>query len=81
MLTTNSRQAMPILVDLLQASTDDVRRFAVFHIGEPGLRSKEIQPEIIHEIIKLQSDSNNSVRAELAHTLGKIHILNWFFPR
>ena len=71
-LSVNSRQAMPIFVDLLQAEKIDTRRFAVFNIGELGLRGKEIQPEIVREIIKLEGDPSPDVRAELAHTLGKI---------
>jgi len=71
--SVNSRQVMPILVDLLQADVSETRRFALFQIGELGLRGKEIYPDIVRELTKLETDLSADVRKELAHTLGKIH--------
>jgi hypothetical protein len=71
-LSVNSRQTMPILVDLLHAD-DETRVFAVFNIGELGLRGKEIQPEVVLELMRLVEDPSSDVRAQLAHTLGKIY--------
>lgn len=72
-LSVNSRQVMPILVDLLHADTTETRRFALFHIGELGLRGKEVHADIVRVLTELEGDASASVRAELAHTLGKIH--------
>jgi len=72
-LSVNSRQVMPILVDLLHADVINTRRIAIFNIGELGLRSKEIHPDIVRALTKLETDPIPGVRAELAHTLGKIH--------
>jgi hypothetical protein len=72
-LSVNSRQAMPIFLDLLHVDVDDTRQFAIFQIGELGLRGKEIPIEIVRAITKLQIDQSSTVRAALAHTLGKIH--------
>jgi hypothetical protein len=72
-LSVNSRQIMPIFLDLLQADASDTRYFALFHIGELGLRGKEIHPDVVRAITKLERDPNASVRGQLAHTLGKIH--------
>jgi hypothetical protein len=72
-LSVNSRQVMPILVDLLQAGVSETRRFAVFQIGELGLRGKEIHPSIVRALTKLETDPSAGVRQQLAHTLGKIH--------
>lgn len=71
-LSVNSRQAMPIFLDLLHADVIDTRRLAVFHIGELGLRGKEIPVETVRVLTQLQNDRSPVVRAELAHTLGKI---------
>jgi HEAT repeat protein len=72
-LSVNSRQVMPIFVDLLQADVNETRCFAVFQIGELGLRGKEIHPSIVRALTKLEADPSADVRAQLAHTLGKIH--------
>jgi len=72
-LSVNSRQVMPILVDLLHSDVITTRLFALFQIGELGLRGKEIHPNIVRALTKLEMDSSAGVRAELAHTLGKIH--------
>jgi hypothetical protein len=79
-LSVNSRHAMPILVDLLHADETATRRFAVFHIGELGLRGKEIPQDIVRMLLELQVDANSVVRAELAHTLGKIHHFDVTIP-
>lgn len=79
-LSVNSRHAMPILVDLLHANETSTRRFAVFHIGELGLRGKEIPQDIVRKLLELQVDANSTVRAELAHTLGKIHHFDVTIP-
>lgn len=71
-LSVNSRQVMPVLIDLLHADVIETRRFAMFHIGELGLRGKEIHPDIVRALTKLETDQSAVVRAELAHTLGKI---------
>jgi hypothetical protein len=72
-LSVNSRQVMPILVDLLHADAPETRRFALFQIGELGLRGKEVHIDIVRALIKLEMDATVAVRAELAHTLEKIH--------
>lgn len=71
-LSVNSRQAMPIFLDLLRTDAIATRRFAVFQIGELGLRGKEIPVETVRVLTQLQNDQSPAVRAELAHTLGKI---------
>lgn len=80
-LSVNSRQVMPILVDLLHADVIETRRFALFHIGELGLRSKEIHTDVVRALTKLETDPSVAVRAELAHTLGKIHHFEEALPR
>lgn len=72
-LSVNSRQVMPILVDLLQSDVSNTRFFAVCEIGELGKRGKEIHADIIRALIKLETDQNADVRGQLAHALGKIH--------
>lgn len=72
-LSVNSRQVMPIFVDLLQSDMSATRFFAVVQIGELGKRGKEIHVDIIRALTKLDKDTNADVREQLAHTLGKIH--------
>ena len=79
-LAVNSRQAMPILLDLFHSPDERIRSFAVFHVGELGLRGKEIDPEIVRRLSALESDASSVVRAELAHTLGKIHHVEESLP-
>ncbi len=79
-LSVNSRQVMPILIDLLHAGVTATRRFTVFNIGELGLRGKEIHPDIVRALTKLETDPSADVRSELAHTLGKIHHFDVSLP-
>lgn len=72
-MSVTSRQVMPVLADLLHAGSADTRAFAVFQIGELGLRGKEIHPQIVRQIVPLRDDPHPEVRMQLAHTLGKIH--------
>lgn len=71
-MSVTSRQVMPILADLLHAGSAETRAFAVFQIGELGLRGKEIHPQIVRQIVPLRDDPDPRVREQLAHTLGKI---------
>lgn len=79
-LVVNSRQAMPVLLDLFHSNDEQIRVFSVFNVGELGLRGKEIDPEIVRRLLELESDKSPDVRGELAHTLGKIHHFNEILP-
>jgi hypothetical protein len=72
-LAVNSREAMPVLLDLFHSGDAHTRIFSIFQVGELGLRGKEIDPEIVRRLMQLESDKTPAVRGELAHTLGKIH--------
>jgi hypothetical protein len=41
-------------------------------LGELGLRGKPIDSAIVHALLSRSADTSPVVRAELAHTLGKI---------
>jgi HEAT repeats len=71
-LSVNSRGATPVLGDLPHSEAAEVRFFAVFSIGELGLRGKEIAPEIVRRLLEMEAYSIAGVRAQLAHSLGKI---------
>jgi hypothetical protein len=71
-LGVNSWQAMSVFVELLHDDSDSRRLFAVFQIGELGLRGKDIHPRIVNALLALEDDASPAVRSELAHTLGKI---------
>ena len=71
-LSVTSKEAMPIFLDLLHVGDVSHRQLAVFHIGELGLRGKDLPSQIVLKVLELQDDSSPTVRAELAHTLGKI---------
>lgn len=71
-LGVNSRQAMSVFVEMLHDASEARRYFAVFQIGELGLRGKDIHPRIVHALLALEDDSSPKIRGQLAHTLGKI---------
>jgi len=66
------RYVLPILVDLIEDDDAGKRRIAVFQLGELGLRGKAIDSAIVHALLARLADPSTTVRAELAHTLGKI---------
>jgi hypothetical protein len=79
-LAVTSRQCMPILLELLRSADDRIRVLSIFNIGELGLRGKEISSDIVQQLMELESDPSAASRAELAHTLGKIHHFSDVLP-
>ncbi len=71
-LASSRRELMPIFLDLLTHEQAGRRLFAVFQLGELGLRGKSLMPPIIDAVLRLTSDPDDDVRAELAHTLHKL---------
>jgi HEAT repeat protein len=66
------RELMPIFLDLLEHEDDDRRFFAVTQLGELALRGATLAPEIIEALLGRLTDESPSIRAQLAHTLGKL---------
>ena len=63
---------MPIFLDLLEHEEAERRWFAAFQLGELGLRGATLAPAIIDALLAREDDAAPRVRAELAHTLGKL---------
>jgi hypothetical protein len=71
-LAASRRELMPIFLDLLEHENDDRRYFAIFQLGELALRGATLAPVIIEALLTRLTDESPSIRAELAHTLGKL---------
>lgn len=71
-LAASRRELMPIFLDLLEHEDAEKRLFAVFQLGELALRGATLAPSIIDALLARVSDPNASVRAQVAHTLGKL---------
>jgi hypothetical protein len=71
-LASSRRELMPIFLDLLENENDNRRYFAVFQLGELALRGVTLEPIVIDALLMRQTDEIPSIRAQLAHTLGKL---------
>jgi HEAT repeat protein len=71
-LAASRRELMPIFLDLLEHEDANRRSFAVFQLGELALRGAALAPETIDALLARACDAVADVRAELAHTLGKL---------
>lgn len=71
-LAGSRRELMPIFLDLLEHEEPERRLFATFQLGELGLRGATLAPAIIDALLAQADDAAPRVRAELAHTLGKL---------
>ena len=71
-LAGSRRELMPIFLDLLEHEEPERRWFAAFQLGELGLRGATLAPAIIDALLARADDAAPRVRAELAHTLGKL---------
>ena len=71
-LAGSRRELMPIFLDLLEHEDAQRRWFAAFQLGELGLRGAALAPAIIDALLKRAQDETPRVRAEVAHTLGKL---------
>ena len=71
-LAASRRELMPIFLDLLEHEDHERRYFAAFQLGELGLRGKSLAPMIIDALMARTADVAPSVRAQVAHTLGKL---------
>lgn len=71
-ISGTTRHVLPILVDLIEHDDAAKRQYAIFQLGELGLRGKAIDSAIVHALLARSTDPSAAVRAELAHTLGKI---------
>ena len=71
-LAASRRELMPIFLDLLEHEDDKKRYFAAFQLGELALRGATLAPEIIDRLLARATDAAPSVRAQVAHTLGKL---------
>ena len=66
------RELMPIFLELLEHEDAERRWFATFQLGELGLRGATLAPAIIDALLARADDPTPRVRAEVAHTLGKL---------
>lgn len=71
-LASSRRELMPIFLDLLEHEDDHRRFFAVFQLGELALRGATLAPEILDALLVRVADPAPRVRAQVAHTLGKL---------
>ena len=71
-LAASRRELMPIFLDLLEHEEDEKRYFAAFQLGELALRGATIAPGIIDALLVRTTDAAPGVRAQVAHTLGKL---------
>ena len=71
-LAASRRELMPIFLDLLEHEDDEKRYFAAFQLGELGLRGATLAPGIIDALLVRATDPAPRVRAQVAHTLGKL---------
>lgn len=71
-LASSRQELMPIFLDLLEHEREDRRYFAIFQLGELALRGATLAPVIIDALLARSTDESPSIRAELAHTLGKL---------
>lgn len=73
-LTGSRRELMPIFLDLLEHEDDRRRLFATFQLGELALRGAAIAPPVLVALLARATDAAPRVRAELAHTMGKLGV-------
>jgi Domain of unknown function (DUF4062)/HEAT repeats len=73
-LAQNSDEVMPVIAELLEAQDVDRRVAAVFQIGELGLRGRPPPCVVLSSLLTRAADPEPAVRAELAHTLGKLEV-------
>lgn len=71
-LASSRRELMPIFLDLLEHEDAGRRSFAVFQLGELALRGASLAPSVVDALLERARDDDPMVRAELAHTLGKL---------
>lgn len=70
----NSDEVMPVIAELLEAQDVERRVAAVFQIGELGLRGRSPPSAVLSALLERAADPEPAVRAELAHTLGKLDV-------
>lgn len=71
-LAASRRELMPIFLDLLAHEDPQRRYFAAFQLGELALRGAHLAPAIIDALLQRADDAVPDVRAQVAHTLGKL---------
>jgi hypothetical protein len=71
-LAASRRELMPIFLDLLEHEDRNKRYFAVFQLGELALSGKTLALAIIDAMLSRACDPDAEVRAQVAHTLGKL---------
>jgi hypothetical protein len=71
-LAGSRRELMPIFLDLLESEDEARRYFAVFQLGELALRGARLAPAAIDALVGRAADPVPGVRAQLAHSLGKL---------
>jgi HEAT repeat protein len=71
-LAASRRELMPIFLDLLEHEDQERRYFATFQLGELALRGARLAPEIVDALLARTADAAPGVRAQVAHTLGKL---------
>jgi HEAT repeat protein len=71
-LAASRRELMPIFLDLLEHEEVEKRYFAAFQLGELALRGATLAPSIIDALLVRATDPAPGVRAQVAHTLGKL---------
>jgi hypothetical protein len=79
-LAGSRRELMPIFLDLLNDDDAGRRVFATFNLGELGLRGATLAPAILDALIARADDPLPRVRAEVAHTFGKLSASNRAHP-
>ncbi len=72
-LAASRRELMPIFLDLLEHEDGTKRYFSVFQLGELALRGAALAPAIIDALLTRAGDPDTEVRAQVAHTLGKLN--------
>lgn len=73
-VASNSDEVMPVIADLLTAEDADRRLWAIFHVGEFGLRGRPVPRAVLMSVMQRRDDPVPAVRAELAHTLEKLRL-------
>lgn len=71
-LAASRRELMPVFLDLLEHEDAQRRYFAAFQLGELALRGACLAPAIIGALLQRSADPVPEVRAQVAHTLGKL---------
>ena len=71
-LAASRRELLPIFLDLLEHEDGQKRWFAVFELGELALRGATLASTTIDALLQRAGDPHAGVRAEVAHTLGKL---------